>query len=112
MILKIFSISLIGWVLSGCAPSRSAIKVNNEPLAKLISYQVKSGHLYFTTTSHGCTFVDSFKLARANSGENLLKVVQVKPDLCRMKKYPVTLQYSVKHLGLDKNKPVALVNPV
>jgi hypothetical protein len=110
-----FTISVI---LSLAACQSSSYFIGDEKsddatkLAVVTSYASDGGHVYFTTVSNGCTFIDSFKLEVDHAGQNRIKIIQVKPDLCRMEKRTISLQYSYKHLGLNPQQAVVLANPL
>ena len=116
MILKSLLVAVLGLSLCACQSSQS-IKNDAAPEhfsaeVKLTDVEAKNGHLYIGVLSNGCTFINSFKVAVEDASENSIRVIRVKPDLCRMKQREVNLQYSYKHLGLDLKMPVLVVNPI
>ena len=79
-------------------------------LAELTDYELKDGFIVIKTVSNGCTFFDSFKVKVADQKRNAMKVVTVKSDECSMKPHLVALQYSYRHLPIDENKEIRLIN--
>lgn len=112
---KLICVGLVG-IISGCASfwgvEQGTSENQGEALAKLVSYELNDGYIEITAMSNGCTFVNSFEVQVNELGENQLKVVRVKPDLCRMKQRKVALQYSYKHLGLNFKEDITVVNDV
>ncbi|WP_444995991.1 hypothetical protein [Aliikangiella sp. IMCC44359] len=81
-------------------------------LTPLIRYHLDDGIIFITAVSKGCTLFNSYEVRVANPEQNSIAVVQVKPDLCALTSRSVELQYSFKHLSLDFDKPILVVNPV
>ena len=112
-ILKLLFVSCF---LLGCQTSdtqeRTAYQPSDAHLAKLTDYKLGDGFITIRAIGFGCTFFNSFKLQATQDGLNKLEVVRTQEDKCGMKPRNVSLQYSYKHLGLDLNKPVEVVNPV
>lgn len=112
---KLCCVGLVG-IISGCTSlwggQSGTSEYQSEALAKLVSYELNDGYIEITAISNGCTFVNSFEVQVNAPGENQLKVVRVKPDLCRMKQRKVALQYSYKHLGLNLKENITVVNDV
>lgn len=83
-----------------------------ENSASLISYTIEEDYIHFDVVSHGCTMMTSFELRLVSEKENSLEVVRVRPDFCRIKPIKMSLNYSFRHLGLDLNRPINLVNSI
>jgi len=92
------------------APSQDVNKSND--IAVLTDYELKDGFITIQAVGYGCTFFNSFKVEKADHQDNSLEVVRTKPDNCGMKPRNVSLQYSFKHLGLDMDKNIQVINPV
>lgn len=112
---KVMGVGLVG-LITGCSSlgfsHEDKQKHQPEVLADLVSYELQDGYIQITALSRGCTFINSFEVQVNDSKENELKVVRVRPDLCQMKTRRVALQYSYKHLGLDLDENVTVINEV
>ncbi|MET1255747.1 hypothetical protein [Aliikangiella maris] len=118
-VLKVSLFMLTSVSLAGCSnlPFVSEVSLNDSEsedheVAVLTDYQVKDGFITIQAVGYGCTFFNSFSVEVADKQSNALEIVRLQPDQCRMKPRNVSLQYSFKHLGLDLNKNVKVVNPV
>ena len=74
---------------------------------KLVNYELVNGYMTIKVLTSGCTGINSFKIL---ADGNELSVVRVKKDSCGMEPRPMTLRYSVRHLGLDDSQAVNIVN--
>jgi len=89
---------------------KSDVNETDMALANLVDYKLQNGYMRIKVLTAGCTGVTSFKVVADSSSENSLKVLRVKPDECGMKLRPIELQYSIRHLGLDINQTINIVN--
>jgi hypothetical protein len=80
---------------------------NNTEMAKLVNYELDNGYMTIKVLTAGCTGINSFKIVAKG---NELSVLRVKQDECGMKPRPMTLRYSVRHLGLDSSQTVNIIN--
>ncbi len=83
---------------------------NGVKLAHLVDYEVVDGYMTIKVLTAGCTGINSFKVVADNHKANSLKVLRIKRDECGMKLRPIKLQYSIRHLGLDINQSISLIN--
>jgi len=111
---KLFLILVVTILLSvsGCTGLKSQTSSSRAAVEVLTDYHVEDGFIVIKARSNGCTFFNSFEVKVANDAENSLQIVRTKPDQCRMKPRTVSLQYSIKHLGLDLNREIKVTNPV
>jgi hypothetical protein len=82
----------------------------NMVMADLVDYELDNGFMTIKVLTAGCTGVNSFKVIADTSEENALRVMRVKRDQCGMKLRPIELQYSIRHLGLDSNQSINILN--
>lgn len=94
----------------------SVVKSNNmtssdgSTLANLVDYKLIDGYMTIKVLTEGCTGVNSFKILSDSQSDNGIKVLRVKPDQCGMKPRVIELQYSIRHLGININQSVNLLN--
>ena len=100
----IFFIHLLYWKKTG----RIIVLYHNHFLS--IYRFLLNGYIKITALSKGCTFFNSFEVKKSDQSESSIEVVRVRDDNCSMKPYNVDLQYSFRHLGIDKNVSVGVIN--
>lgn len=113
--LRLISITiLIVILLSGCSSVNSKFLRASEQQkqAVLTRYRIDQHFVYIDVVSHGCTFMNSFKLFLVSKEDNSIRVIRTKPDNCQVKPYKISLNYSYRHLGIDANRPVNMLNQV
>ncbi|MBV1908088.1 MAG: hypothetical protein KUG78_02140 [Kangiellaceae bacterium] len=101
-------------LLSGCsiATLQSSQSLIKESQAQLISYSLDERYVYIDVVSHGCTMMNSFELRLVSEQANSFEIIRKKPDSCRVKPIRMSLNYPFRHLGLDTNRPITLVNNI
>jgi len=107
--------SILIVLLSACASSPLSLSEDNQSelrgeLAILSDYKLNDGFIEIQAVGYGCTFFNSFEVAVANKQDNVMAVIRTRPDECGMKPRNVSLQYSIKHLGLNLNKQINVKN--
>lgn len=107
-------LALLSSMNSSCSntPFNSNMGGTSETMAVLTGYQLSDGFVTIQTIGYGCTFFDSFKVVAHHERPNSLVIQQIKPDECNMGAHMVSLQYSFKHLDLDLDKQIKVVNPI
>ncbi len=80
--------------------------------ANLVSYEINERYVHIEVLSNGCTFINSFELKLVDRATNSLEIIRRKPDFCKMKPIKISLDYAFRHLGIDRSRPVRIVNSV
>jgi len=110
--MKLWILGIFFGLGSACGVSASKYSDNtDEPeLAHIVSYELDKGFMTIRVLTSGCTGVHSFKVVADSKAANRVKVLRVKQDKCRLTTRPIELQYSIRHLGLDINRVVSVLN--
>jgi len=110
--MKLWIFGVLFGLSSACGVSASKYSENaDEPeLAHIVSYELDKGFMTIKVLTSGCTGVHSFKVVADSKAANRVKVLRVKQDKCRLTTRPIELQYSIRHLGLDINRLVSVLN--
>ena len=100
--------------LFGCSSTirPTTNQLNETQTAILTDYQLQDGFITIKAIGYGCTFFNSFEVAIAEGTSNAIEIIRTRKDNCGMKPRNVSLQYSFKHLGLDLDKQVKVINPL
>ena len=111
-IIKGIVVGAVSLAVGACQTTNNRHQQSNEAneVAELVDYTLENGYIKITALSKGCTFFNSFEVKKSDQSESSIEVVRVRDDNCSMKPYNVDLQYSFRHLGIDKNVSVGVIN--
>jgi hypothetical protein len=104
LITVLLTLSIVGSNAEALSKSET---YSSNSVEKLVNYELVNGYMTIKVLTAGCTGINSFKIV---ADGNELSVVRVKQDACGMKPRPMTLRYSVRHLGLDDSQAINIVN--